>query len=251
MNGETRIGNRRPAQVTQLAVVIAWLAVAGCDEDPAQAPVDPCVEQPCSVEAVVAQLERAYTNRDYAHFARLLHDDFSFDLHPEPDPDPYVPAPPRHWRKTDELRIHQRMFAPTSIPAEDAPVPQRLWLEAVSMNLTRSQPWTERDEYYRPVGPLDPTRWKAWGAEYNTNVLFDTQSESDYQVVGAALFVVVQDLSMPANAPGAFRLYRWQDLGGAGNQIAGVEPATWTRVKRVYAPPVDPCIGQPCTVEAV
>jgi hypothetical protein len=253
MNRESRVRIRGLVQLTRTVVFIACLAVAGCDEDPAQAPVDPCVEQACNVEAVATQLADAYQNRDYAHFARLLHDDFRFILYPDFNPDPNLPPPPAEWGKTEEQLIHQRMFAPTSIPTEDPPVPKELWLSGVSINLAPSHAWAERTEYYQPANPngVDPARWKAWGAEYSTSVLFETLGETDFQVTGTAWLVVLQDLAQPANAPGAFRLYRWQDLGGGGNRIVGVQQTTWSQIKQLYKPPVDPCVVQPCNVEAV
>lgn len=218
------------------AVIAVAIAVAGCTPD-RQSPlvvVDPCTEHPCDVDAVVTQLGDAYARRDYAHFARLLHDDFQFILHPNPQD----PTQPVEWGRVEELRIHKRMFEPQNIPPLDEPLPRDLWLASVTSALT-AQSFEERPEFYRSVSNpdgLDPVRWKMWGADYDTSVLFETRGETNYQISGQAWFVVAQDLAKPLGEPGRFSLYRWQDLGdrlGAGT--AGVEPRTWSTVKRLYS----------------
>jgi hypothetical protein len=96
-------------------------------------------------------------------------------------------------------------------------LPEELWLTSVTIQLSPSSNFGERIEYYQsatnPDG-LEPANWKAWGTDYSTSVLFETQGETDYLVQGSAYFVVVEDLTKTGSEAGRFLLYRWQDLGG-------------------------------------
>jgi hypothetical protein len=240
----------RPTTRIWIAAVVASLVGVGCEDDPQRAaPVDPCTEQPCDVAAVVTQLGDAYRQRDYAHFARLLHDDFVFVLHPDPDPDPSRPPPPPAWGKTEELRIHRRMFVPDNIPAGEEPVDARIRLAAVDITLARGTEFVEQPDYYRsttnPNG-LDSARWKALGAECYANVLFDLEGNTDYLVSGTAWFVVAQDLTKASGDPAAFVLYRWQDLGGPAALAAGRVQQYWTQIKQLYRPRA---CAEPCEPE--
>jgi hypothetical protein len=240
LNFEPSIRGLGLARRARLAIAIGYLVFAGCDADPQRvpAPVDPCVEQPCNVDAVVTQLAGAYENRDYAHFSRLLHSDFRFIPLPDFAPDPNLPPPPSEWGATEEIRIHRRMFAPSSVPPGEHPVPRELWLDAVTISLASTTEWVENTDYYEaPSNPsgLNRLHWKAWATEYAANVLFETAGETDYQLTGFGWFVVVQDLTKPANSAGAFKLYRWQDLGGGSVAMSVSEPGSWTVVKALYA----------------
>jgi hypothetical protein len=203
-----------------------------------------CESYPCDPAAVIARLRDAYAARSYAQYSTLFHDDFLFVL----QPNPLDPTQPENWGRTEELRIHKRMFEPQNIgPGEDL-LPLDLWLLAIDIELTSNRPFEERPEFYvSPANPggLDPSRWKALGTEYNTSVLFQTQGELDYQVTGKAWFVVVQDLWKVPGKPGAFLLYQWQDLGNlepgvvpwvasAGPVAVTSQRSTWSLLKNLY-----------------
>ena len=243
---ERRPRSRRHWPGRALVAAVA-MAVASCADDPQQ-PVDPCAghpgeipppPNPCvmpdNVAAVITQLGDAYRGRDYARLSPLLHNDFLFILHPDPNANPPLPE---NWDEQEELHIHRRMFDPQDIPPTDPPLDPGLWLASVSINLTPAQLFAERPEFYRSATNtegLDPARWKAWGADYNAEVLFDTQSDLDFLIMGRAWFVVAEDLAKPFGEPGRFTLYRWQDLGDSpGAGTASVEPLPWSGVKLLY-----------------
>jgi hypothetical protein len=232
------------------AGVALAIVMVGCSEDPQKPPavVDPCVANACDPENVVTQLSEAYRTRDHARYSKLFHDDFLFILQP-----PFLPEPsyPEDWGKTEELRIHKRMFEPQNIGPTEEPLHPDLWLVAVDITLTGNGPWVERPEYYvSTVNPdgLDALRWKAWGTEYTASVLFQTAGETDYQITGKAWFVVVEDLQKTPGEVGAFLLYQWQDLGnlkpgfrdeGAaaerrGAALATDESKSWSLIKLLY-----------------
>jgi hypothetical protein len=192
------------------------LVLAGCifspdETPPVPPPPPPLVDSPA---ALIAALSNAYQTRRYDYIEPLFHADYLFKLRP----DPLNPTQPEDWGRTEELRIHRRMFDPANIPPSETPLPMDLWLVSVSITLTAAREFDERDEYYvsatNPDG-LDPASFKAWGTDYNTSVLFETQGETDYQVTGSAYFVIVQDLSKTPGDAGSFLLYRWEDLGAA------------------------------------
>jgi hypothetical protein len=185
----------------------------------------------------IAELQVAYQTRSYARLAPLFHDDYLFIL----QPNPMDPLQPENWGKTEELRIHKRMFEPQNIGPTEEQLDANLWLVAVDITLTGNRPFDERPEYYAStVNPdgLDPLRWKAWGTEYTTSALFQTQGETDYQVTGKAWFVIVQDLSKTPGAAGSLLLYRWSDMAAsasvAGRRLASTRPTTWSGFKELY-----------------
>jgi hypothetical protein len=201
-------------KLTIAVLVAAAVAMAGCIFSPSETPPPP--PQPPIVidtpEKLIEELSAAYQTRSYARLAPLFHDDYLFIL----QPNPMDPLQPENWGKTEELRIHKRMFEPQNIGPSEEPLPTELWLVAVDITLTGNRPFDERPEFYasatNPEG-LNASNWKAWGTEYTTSVLFQTQGETDYQVTGKAWFVIVQDLSKTPGAAGSFLLYQWQDLG--------------------------------------
>ena len=166
-----------------------------------------------------------------------LHPDFLFIFSPNPS----EPSQPVDWGRTEEVRIHQRMFRPQDILPTDSPVPGELWLDAIAITLAPNGAFAERPEYYAsPTNPggLDSATTRVWGVDYSTSVLWITIGDTDYQVTGTAYFVIVENRTLNPDAPGAFLLYRWQDLGygllGEGQTPASAVPATWTQVKKLY-----------------
>jgi hypothetical protein len=147
-----------------------------------------------------------------------------------------------NWDVTEEQRIHQRMFEPENPRPGDAPVPNDLWLTSITITLNRvSSEWEERaDLYATPAEPegLDPELWKPVGAEYQADVLFDTQSETDYRVDARQSFVVLDRRDRLEGVPGKFSLYRWEELGWPPASTAtfgvGVEATSWSGIKRLY-----------------
>ena len=70
------------------------------------------------------------------------------------------------------------------------------------------------DQFTNPEG-LHAEAWDVTGADYNATVFFETQGDTDYRVEGRAEFVVARDKSKAVDAPGAWLIYRWTDLGAA------------------------------------
>jgi hypothetical protein len=194
-------------------------------------------------QAVVQALAVAYQRRDFALLGSLLaHDparnaDYAFFLS-EP-----TPSGETQWGWFDELRIHQRMFQPRTIPPEETPLPRDLWLDGVNSSLYPLTDFRERVDLYSANqgqdGKLDPNIWKAMDALYGTDVFFETQGDIDFLVAARANFVVLEDLTKPAGAEGKFLLYIWEDLPPpkkAGARPTAVEPTMWGIVKQLYLP---------------
>ena len=166
---------------------------------------------------------------DYAAFEVLLSPDFIFILDMPTD------TGETNWGRTTENRIHQRMFDPENIPPGDSPLPFEYWLQSVTINLNPQTAFVERPDLYTtfdPPGPLDPTHWKAEAATYGTDVFFQLQGETDFQVTGRAYFTVLEDLTKQIGDPGKWLIYRWEDLGMT-NSVA-VERTAWGDIKRLY-----------------
>jgi len=184
-----------------LAVTIALLLAC---EDPIPPPKPPGI--PPTPDDVVNGIARAYLTRDAELFASLLAPDFMF-----------VPCKPTslgetQWGYDEEVRLHQRMFHPETA---DPPLPNELWLEALTITLTRQENFAERFDFYSADGgvdgKLDPLRWRVTDARYSTYVFFDL-SDTDYLVEGEANFVLLEDLAKPVGDAGKFRLLVWEEI---------------------------------------
>jgi hypothetical protein len=213
------------------SLLAAAVLIAGCDDsvgcyDICDTPPPP----PSDSEAFVQLLEKVYIRQDPATFAALLTEDFRFALD-EPDPT----TGEVDWDVATERHISRRMFDPENIQSSEPQLDPELWLQRVDIGLSPLENFAERPDLYTtadPPGPLDPTRWIARGATYHTNVFFNLEGSTDYQVMGRAYFVVIEDRAKQINDWGKFLLYRWEDLGS--DPGIATEPHTWTQVKRLY-----------------
>jgi len=216
------------------------LLLAGCN-DPNTPPENPAspIDSP---DAVVNALAVAYREQDFALLRSILADDparnaeYVFYLS---EPTEFGEV---QWEYGEEVRIHRRMFRPYDPVGRERPVPAELWLASVAIHLTPATVWEERDDLYSANEgadeKLDPAVWKAVQARYDTDVLFDTQSELDYLVRGAANFVVIEDLTKRRGADGKFLLYIWEDLEAQPRKPDVPDPSgsssSWSAVKDLF-----------------
>lgn len=211
-------------QTTRITLLLAPLLFVGCVFSPDREP--PVPPRPIDSEAALIQtLADAYQQRSYAKFSTLLSTEpgaeYLFILQPDPNSEP-------NWGHIEELRIHQRMFEPQNTPPGDPPVPTELWLSSISITLSPQTDFTERPDLYQSTSNPDglpASRWKATEATYQTNVFFELQGETDYQVTGRASFVVITDLTKNIGDPGKFLIYRWEDLDPPPPSKPGASPA--------------------------
>ena len=215
-----------------LRVAALSLLVAGCEAERATQPPAPVVP-PSSAADLVRQFEQAYRARDYNAFASILSGEAGAEylfIHEPSSPGDH------QWGRAEELRIHQRMFRPQDIPRGERPLNPDLWLVSIDISLAPQGAFTEAPGFYRsdanPDG-LDPAVWRASEAVYNTDVLFDTQGERDYQVTGRESFVVIENLAKNIGDAGKFLMYRWEDLGTRRSLLA-VQGSSWGAVKILY-----------------
>jgi hypothetical protein len=212
--------------LSMLACAFTLCAIlSSCDDEPAEprGSTTPYVAR--DPADLVQKLAASYGRLDPALFDVLFPtavNYFYFLNEPLPNGD-------THWGLTEELRIHQRMFAPEETPPGEAPVPAYLRLSSISITLTPLAQFIERPDLYTPNGELDPMRWKAMQADYAASILFDTVTETDYRIEGIANFVVIEDLTLPAGSDSKFSIYRWEDLGTRA-KIA----VSWSSVKGLY-----------------
>ena len=210
---------------TALLLALATCLWTGCIFSPETGVIPP--EPPPvidSPEALVDALSRAYQNRDIQLFASLLAND--------PDRNAeylfLLSAPTEfgetQWGYEEEVRIHQRMFRPESPPPGDPPVASELWLQGLTITLTKQEPFGERSDLYTTNGgSLDPSIWRAKDARYTTYVFFDLAG-TDYKVEGEANFIVLEDLTKQVGDTGKFLLYIWEDIA-APPAKAAADPA--------------------------
>lgn len=218
------------------AFLLVPVILLGCAEDPTRVEQALMIDSP---DKVIGGLAHAYRTRDYDLFVRLLADDpnrnadFLF----------FLREPTEHgetqWGLATETRTHRRMFEPWNTSPGDQPVPKDLYLESVTITLTRNAEWTERKDLYSKDegadGLLDPAEWRAWTTTYSADVFAAMAGELDYQVLGRSDFVVVEDLSKPGTGGGRFSLLIWEDLGsGFSKSTASIESQTWGSLKSLY-----------------
>ena len=111
------------------------------------------------------------------------------------------------------------MFRPADIVPPEEPLLTERWLVSVDITLTGASSFDDRPQYIfnpgtNPEG-LHLEDWDVTGADYSATVFFETQGDTDYRVEGRAEFVVARDKAKAFNAPGAWLIYRWTDLGAA------------------------------------
>src|SRR5262245_11878447 len=192
-----------------IATATATLAFSGCIFSPDKAPPPPPTPAviPTNEAEVIKALEEAYRHKDVDAYAKILHTGFRFILDNATD----------SWDRTEELRIHRRMFKPQDTVPGEQPVPMDLWLVNVDITLTPRNPaWLVDTQYYAsPTNPggLDSDHFKVTQNEYSTSVFFKTQGQNDYQVTGHANFVIVNNLDIPVGTDGKFLVYLMEDLG--------------------------------------
>jgi hypothetical protein len=177
---------------------------------------------------LVQALASAYRAQDFPKFSGLLAEDFTFVLD-----QPNLEG--TQWNVATERHIHSRMFDPESIQPQDVQLSPSNRLHAVAVALSPRMVFVEVPDLYTsfdPPGPLDPARWIAHGATYNTDVLFDLEGGTQYQITGRAYFVVIEDRSKQPGDVAKFLLFQWEDLGR--DPSAETEERSWTDMKELY-----------------
>jgi hypothetical protein len=188
-----------------------------------------------SPQELIQDLASAYRERDWQWLMSLfVHDTDNLDYVFVTAP--FSGIPDESWGYVEEARIHRRMFDPANTPVGETPVPAELWVTQITITLTQETAFTERDDLY--VSPQNPDglsreRWRVVDAIYGTDVLWDLQGEIDYQVIGQAIFVVVEDLHKPLGVDGKFLVLQWNDLAPSLAKVS-VEETSWGGVKGLY-----------------
>lgn len=207
------------AAATALVLVVACVAVCGCDDTDPIVPVN-VPQPPASAAELVDALEVAYQARDLDRFAPLFHPEFVFT---ETTLTETITTCRERW-----ICLHRELFEPSSVPSE-------LWLAALTINAALQGELVERPEYYastsNPFG-LDANRWLATGVAAEISILFETQGETDYQVTRGADLVVAEER---AAVPGAdrFTFYRIAAFADIRNVVAA-EERSWSAVLALY-----------------
>lgn len=209
---------RSSLKLALITVAMLSMTATGCIFSPKPEPgriIDPPAPYPAIINppTLIENLKLAYQKKDYDKFATLFHPEYQFRLN-EPADDGT-----EYWGLTEELKIHRRMFRPGDIQPPEEPLPTELWLSSVDITLSGASSFDERiiylyDAVNNPQG-LHPENWDVTGADYNATVFFETQGDTDYRVEGRAEFVVARDKTKAFDAPGAWLIYRWNDLQSA------------------------------------
>ncbi len=215
--------------------LLALLVPCACEEPQKIIAVDP----PGVRLAVMESLSRAYLTQDLGLFTSLLandpatHAEFVF-LFNRP-----TSRGETQWDRSEEIRLHQRMFAPEGILPDDSPLPTDRWLDVVTPQFTQLGSFRERLDLYSENGgldgKLDAERWRAMAARYATYMLLEC-AENDYLVDTESSFVVIEDRSKGIDEAGKFLIYRWEELcnGPSKAESAAIFPHCLSRVKDSY-----------------
>lgn len=201
---------------TALFLALATCLAAGCIFSPTEEVIPPSPPPVIdSEEALINALSRAYLTRDDLLFKSLLANDpdrnadYLFLLSEPTD------LGETQWGFEEEVRIHQRMFHPEAPPPGDPEVAAELWLQSLTITLTKQENFAERADLYSENGGLDGkfdrSIWRVTDARYTTYVFFDLTG-TDYKVEGEANFVVIEDLTKDVGDAGKFLIYIWEDI---------------------------------------
>jgi hypothetical protein len=173
---------------------------------------------PAAVDRTMRALEAAYTTRDPDAFVALLHPEYLFSP---------APVPPQAWGRSQEERVHRRMFRPLE-PDPGVPVSPHLYVSNVTIQMSP------------PVRLLTDPRYPGptWEVRSVADMLWQTDGETDYQVRTTQRFRLVET----AEAPGTLRIAYWQEesglpLGHAGSlgaPTAGIEAISWSGLRGLY-----------------
>jgi hypothetical protein len=216
-----------------VACALAWLG-SGCEQGSVAPDSGAAAKTTLGIQidtetAVVDAVAAAYERRDAERLAALLAPEYLFVG--------ATPGAAEVWGRTEERRIHRRMFAPESVPPGDTPVPLDLWPLSIRVKLTQVTTFSERPEFYwgsgNPTG-IDPTRWLVRGARYLALARVDTQGETDFVVEGVSEFIVMTSRTEAVGGTPHAMLLQWADLGAPAKAHAALELATWTQLKSLY-----------------
>ncbi len=222
---------RRALTAGFLLAGVVW-ALGACGTDPTEPEPEPQVVDDVSFVALVG---RVYASRDPEEYAALLANDpasnavFTFRITDA------AGSTQSAWDVETEKSIHQRMFRPNAVPANDPPVDPELWLDGVQVTLTPLGEFVERIELYRSAenpGGVDALRWRATGARYKTDVFFQPSGNTEFVVDGEAAFVVLEDLNKELADAGKFLLLSWSDPCALPTIQ---QRECWSSVKQLYA----------------
>jgi hypothetical protein len=228
--GATRTHRSEPRRPALQAATILLAAGLACDSDDVTAPSPPRAGAR-SPQELIDNLRLAYIYQDLGLFTTLfpldsLGVDYAFSLNA-----PDQVTGDTDWGRTEELKVHRRMFDPEHPQPGESRVPTEYWLHSISMSLTPVHTFSER------TGLGLPPKWKVWEGQYHPHIIFDLQGRTDFAVDGRANFLVIEDTEVPTGIEGKFLIYRWEDLGAfkaAESRSAGVESTSWSAVKGLY-----------------
>jgi hypothetical protein len=215
------VATRTPARLVPMAVLMAFLALTvvatGCKNEKKLTP-PPASEYLAQSSAanVLANLQKAYGNRDIDEYRKLLTEDFVFVFNPTDPVDPNHPHP-AGWGLVEELRATEHMFTDTLVT--------KIELSSYRLGVPERADSIE----YRP---------RAWRARVDhANLQVYTRKRDGtlltLLVDGATeRFFLVEEPTTPASDGNpTWYIFRWEDQPiGTGK----VENKSWGQIKNAY-----------------
>jgi len=221
----------RGDRLTAVGGMLLVAGLCGCEDAPTGTSPPP---PPRNSAEVLQHLASAYQDRNLARFTDLLAADFVFEWGYPLD------NGATEWNRDIETNLHRRMFDPASIPADESPIQQDLWVQSIEASFTIASAFVERPDLYataQPPGVVDPQRWIARSARFQADAFFQLRGETDFAPSGAAEFVVLEDRTKSAGDAAKFVLHRWEELDQGST--AKSEERGWSRFKAIYMGPRD------------
>ena len=215
------VATRTPIRLALIAVLTALFALSmaatGCKNEKklTPPPVSEYLAQ-SSAANVLANLQKAYGNRDIDEYRKLFTEDFVFVFNPADPVDPYHPYP-AHWGLVDELSSAENMFTDSLV--------FKIELSSYVLGVPERADSIE----YRP---------RAWRARIDHANLQVYTHRTDGTLLtllvdGATemFFLVEEPTRLASDGKPTWFIFRWEDQPiGTGK----VEEGSWGRIKAAF-----------------
>jgi hypothetical protein len=207
-------------------VILLLLLLPACEDDPAQpqgSQNTQAFQALTTREAVLHNLELAWSKRNADKIDELLDDDFAFYLSQS---DVHNGLPPV-WDRATEMAATADLLTSNTAPAPSGPVCSRV---SADIRFDDDLIWTE-------VPIPAAASGEVW---YSTTVFytftFEMEPDDTYIAVpGAEAEFVVRRVATERGD--RWRLVEWRDIGGDSPRLTattGVKPTTWGAIKAIY-----------------
>ncbi|MBD3162856.1 MAG: hypothetical protein GF346_10690 [Candidatus Eisenbacteria bacterium] len=200
----SRITHKRVRKFAMLLMIPALAILVGCpfspesgDDDPPPPPDE--YDAPVTIDVALENLQRAYKERNYDEYEKLIHSEFSFVFDPrDVGPDTW---PEATWGRGEELDVTRNMFS-------GEPNREDLIIERIRLDWTAGEPHESPDneEWQRVI--LTPVDLELQTVNQNNGDQVFLVTPGGYETY---LHFVQTDEEDPETELPLWRIIMWED----------------------------------------